>query len=121
MPQGRKQPLIEYSGSLPLRFDPPASCRYDRPHRLDQSEGPSALQKAVDRTQPTRKGKGQDEPRTALLAGVTDQHRRYRKETKCCERPYHSKRSEKGSIFRNPRNTLPLDKHTTKPSVLCCD
>ncbi|SRR6266567_7199614 len=76
------------SGIFPPRYRPPASSCYDCPHCLNQSEGPSALEKTVDRTKSARKSKGQDEPRTPLFVGVADEHRRHRKETECCKRTH---------------------------------
>jgi len=71
------RPLIESQGS-PGRV--PAAQGHQRPNGFDHAERPGALKKPVKRTETTRAGESQDEPRAALLEGVADQHRRHRKQ-----------------------------------------
>ena len=76
------RPLIESHGS-PGRV--PAAQGHQRPNGFDQAERPGALKKPVKRTETTRAGESQDEPRAALLEGVADQHRRHRKQAESCK------------------------------------
>src|SRR5271169_110443 len=52
----------------------PATKRDNRPNRLDEAEGPSALQEAVGRAERASPGEPKHEPRTAILWGIIDEH-----------------------------------------------
>jgi hypothetical protein len=66
----------------------PSPQRYASPYRLDETEGPRALQEPIDRTQDASSCKTQDEPGVAALVRVADHHRRHRNNSKCRE-PVH--------------------------------
>lgn len=55
---------------------PPAPERHRRPYGFHNSEGPRALQKAIDRAQRAGDGESEDEPRAAFFQRVENQHRR---------------------------------------------
>src|SRR5712691_1669557 len=64
----------------------PAAQGHDRPDRLDHSEGPGALQKTVHRAESAGDGERQDEPGTATLQRIGDEHRGH------CEQSEYRKR-----------------------------
>ncbi|MFZ0308535.1 MAG: hypothetical protein WAL89_10195, partial [Candidatus Sulfotelmatobacter sp.] len=55
---------------------PPAIASNERPNRLYDPERPCALQETISRSRSACSGERQNEPRAAVLQGVTDQHRR---------------------------------------------
>jgi hypothetical protein len=78
------------------------------PKWLRPAERPGALKKPVKRTETTRAGESQDEPRAALLEGVADQHRRHRKQAESCKAVHLSTHiSAAFGISRRPRPRPP--------------
>ena len=80
----------EYFKSLRLltagkRLCPPAPKGHDGPYRLDDSEGPRALQKPVDGAERAGAGETEDKPVAAILEMITNEHRRHGKEAKDCQ------------------------------------
>lgn len=72
---------------------PPAVKSNHRPDRLHQSEGPSALQEAVDRGQCARECKKQDEPVAPFFKSIKQQHGAYRKQPEQRKPIHHKKRT----------------------------
>ena len=80
---------------IPMEFlyacnGPPPPHGHQAPDALHKPERPCALQEAVSGAQPAGRGEREDEPGTAILQGVEDQHRRDREQSKGCEgvQPY---------------------------------
>ena len=63
--------------SLKRRAGSPSPNRNSGENSINDSKGPRALQKAVDRCQRARPGKRQNPPRATVLKGVGDEHQRY--------------------------------------------
>ena len=55
----------------------PFPSRHHSPNGLDDSKRPGPLQEAISRTQQAGEGECQDEPGTAVLQRVGDQHGRH--------------------------------------------
>jgi len=61
-----------------LLFPVPTTQGDDRPDGLYQSEGPCALQKAIDRAESTGSGECEDEPMAPIFKRICRQHCRDR-------------------------------------------
>jgi hypothetical protein len=64
------------------RLQSPAPHGYGSPDRFDHAERPSTLKKSVHGAQRARGGECQDEPGTAILERVAQEHRGHGKEAK---------------------------------------
>lgn len=80
----------------PTRCGPPSTQSDSGPDCLDHAEGPGALQKPVCRAQHARHRKAQDEPGTARLQRIADQHRGYREKAEGGESVHQASRSRTG-------------------------
>src|SRR5215813_5785905 len=86
--------LPTFGDALGLQHSRPPTIEGDaRPYCLNEAEWPRALQKAVDGTQRTSCGEGENKPRAAIFQSIEDQHGGDGRETEKAERA-HARRGD---------------------------
>ena len=76
----------------------PSPGGYAGPNRLDQPEGPCALQKPIGGAEQARRGEAEDEPMAAAFKGVTDQHGGHCEKAEKRQSVHHGKIADSASI-----------------------